>query len=137
MRYLIDTNVISELSKPKPSETVINWISGVAETDLFMSVISIGEIVFGISKLSDKARKAKLSAWLNGIINEGFKDRILEINTEIMCIWGEMYAKLPRSISIQDTFIAATAIANNLTIATRNVRDFNDISGLTVFNPWE
>ena len=137
MRYLVDTNVISEMSKPAPYKSVGNWIMSIPETDLFMSVVSIGEIVFGISKLTDKTRKAKLSAWLDKVICEGFDGRILEINIDVMRVWGKMYASLPRSLPIQDTLIAATAIANKLTIATRNVKDFKDIGGLSVFNPWE
>jgi predicted nucleic acid-binding protein len=54
-----------------------------------------------------------------------------------MRVWGELYASLPRSLPIQDTLIAATALANNLAIATRNVKDFKDIAGLSIFNPWE
>ena len=137
MKYLIDTNIISEMSKPRPNRAVTGWITGIPETDIFLSVISIGEIVFGINKLTDKARKAKLSVWLDGLIYEGFEGRILEITTEVMRGWGEMCASLPRSLPVQDTLIAATAIVNGLTIVTRNVRDFKDIAGLSVFNPWD
>lgn len=137
MKYLVDTNVISEMSKPKPCKTVLNWIASVPETELFISVVSIGEIIFGISRLSDKIRRAKLSAWVDRIISSGFEGRILEINVDVMRVWGEMCASLPRSLPIQDTLIAATAVTNNLTIATRNVKDFTDISGLSVFNPWD
>ena len=125
------------MSKPKPCKTVLNWIASVPETELFISVVSIGEIIFGISRLSDKIRRAKLSAWVDRIISSGFEGRILEINVDVMRVWGEMCASLPRSLPIQDTLIAATAVTNNLTIATRNVKDFTDISGLSVFNPWD
>ena len=137
MSYLIDTNVISEMSKPKPSKTVADWIVSIPQTELFISVVSIGEIILGINRLSDKARKAKLSSWFDSVISIGFKDRILEINVKVMCVWGEMYASLLRSLPIQDTLIAATAIANNLTISTRNIKDFKDIPGLSIINPWE
>ena len=136
MKYLIDTNVISEMSKPNPCKAVYSWFSNIPETDLFLSVVSIGEIVFGINKLSDETRKVKLSEWLNEVIYEGFHGRILEIDIDVMRVWGEMSASLPRSLPVQDTFIAATAILDNLTIATRNVRDFEDISGLSIFDPW-
>jgi len=137
MKYLIDANVISEMSKREPCETVAGWITSVPETDLFISVVSIGEIDFGISKLSDKTRKAKLSAWLDKVVCEGFEGRILEIGIDVMRVWGEMYAGLPRSLPIQDTFIAATAMTNNLTLATRNIKDFKYVTGLSVFNPWD
>jgi predicted nucleic acid-binding protein len=137
MKYLVDTNVISEMSKPAPSKAVISWMKSIPETDLFMSVVSIGEIVFGICKLSDKTRSRKLTTWLDNVIYDGFEGRILEISIDVMRVWGELYASLPRSLPIQDTLIAATAIANNLAIATRNVKDFKDIAGLSIFNPWE
>ena len=137
MKYLVDTNVISEMSKPAPYKAVSSWLVSVPEADLFISVISIGEIVFGISKLSDKTRRRKLTAWLDNVIYDGFEGRILEIGIDVMRVWGELYASLPRSLPIQDTLIAATAIANNLAIATRNVKDFKDIAGLSIFNPWE
>ena len=136
MRYLIDTNVISEMSKPEPNKTVTRWISNIPETDLFLSVVTIGEIVFGINKLKDKIRKAKLSSWLEKVTNTGFDDRILSIDLKVMKIWGEMCARLPRNLPVQDTFIAATAIAHNMIVATRNIKDFNDIAELTVYNPW-
>jgi len=137
MKYLVDTNVISELSKPKPCKAVVSWIMSIPENDLFMSVVSIGEIVFGIKKLSDELRKKKLTAWLDSVIYEGFEGRIIDIDIKVMHMWGEMCASLPRSLPVQDTFFAATAIANNLAIATRNVKDFKDIPQLSVFNPWE
>jgi len=137
MKYLVDTNVISEMSKNEPCKSVAGWIASIPETDLFLSVVSIGEIVFGISKLSDKTRKVKLSSWLDRVISIGFEGRVLNLDADVMRVWGEMYASLPRSLPVQDTFIAATALKNKLTIATRNVRDFKDIPGLSVFNPWE
>ena len=137
MSFLIDTNVISEMSKPAPNKAVENWIITIPESGLFLSVVTIGELVYGICKVTDKIRKKKLSAWLDKVMNEGFGGRILAIDTEVMCTWGEMYAKLPRTIPIQDTLIAATAITNNLTLVTRNIRDFNDITGLTTINPWD
>jgi predicted nucleic acid-binding protein len=137
MRYLVDTNVISELTKPKACKAVVTWITGIPETELFLSVISIGEIVLGINKLSDEVRKTKLSIWLDSVISIGFDNRIFSIDIEIMRVWGKMYASLSRSLSVQDTLIAATALAKNLIIATRNVKDFEDIAGLSVFNPWE
>ncbi|MCL2478559.1 MAG: type II toxin-antitoxin system VapC family toxin [Treponema sp.] len=137
MSYLVDTNVISELSKSRPDKNVSSWIINTPEQNLFLSVITIGEIIYGINKLTDKARKNRLTAWLDSVIYEGFENRILDLNLNTMRIWGEMYASVTRSLPVQDTLIAATAIAGNLTIATRNIKDFRDIPGLSVFNPWE
>ena len=137
MSYLIDTNVISEMSKTNPNKAVSDWIKSTPETELYLSVITIGEIILGIQKLSEKTRRSKLSSWLNELISVGFTDRILDINIGVMQAWGKMFAILPRSLPIQDTFIAATAIAHNLTVVTRNIRDFNCIPGLSIINPWE
>jgi len=137
MKYLVDTNIISEMTKAKPNKGVAKWFSSNFETDMFISVMSIGEIVFGIEKLTDENRKMKLSAWLDDVIENGFSGRIIDIDTDVMTTWGKMSAKLPRSLQTQDTLIAATAIAYNMTIITRNVKDFEDIPNIKIFNPWE
>jgi predicted nucleic acid-binding protein len=136
MKYLVDTNVISEMTKAKPNENVIKWFTDNYESDMFLSVMSIGEIVFGISKHTDENRKKKLSVWLDSVICEGFLGRIIEIDTAVMTAWGEMTAKLPRPLQTQDTLIAATAIAHNMTVVTRNVQDFEDIANLKILNPF-
>jgi predicted nucleic acid-binding protein len=136
MKYLIDTNVLSEITKPNPNKNVVKWFINTPDIDKFISVISIGEIIYGIEKLPNGSRKSKLSVWFNEVISEGFNERILDIKASTMHAWGKMMAKLPRSFHVQDTFIAATALENNLIIATRNVKDFSDITGLKILNPW-
>ncbi|MDR3000889.1 MAG: type II toxin-antitoxin system VapC family toxin [Fibromonadaceae bacterium] len=136
MKYLIDTNVLSEMTKSNPNKDVVKWFINAPDKDKFISVISIGEIIYGIEKLPNNPRKNKLSVWFNEIISEGFNERILDINASTMRTWGKMMAELPRSLQVQDTFIAATAIESNLTVVTRNVKDFSDIAGLKILNPW-
>jgi predicted nucleic acid-binding protein len=125
------------MTKQNPDKGVVKWFINTSDTDKFISVISIGEIVHGIEKLPNCSRKNKLTAWFNEVVSEGFNERILDINASTMHAWGKMMAKLPRPLQVQDTFIAATAIENNLTIVTRNVKDFSDIAGLKISNPWE
>ncbi len=137
MKYLIDTNVLSEMTKQNPDKDVVKWFIETPDTDKFISVVSIGEIVYGIERLPNSSRKNKLSSWFNEVISEGFNERILNIKASTMQIWGKMMAGLSRSFQVQDTFIAATALENNLIIATRNVKDFSGIDGLTILNPWE
>jgi predicted nucleic acid-binding protein len=115
----------------------VKWFENTAETDMFISVISIGELVFGMAKLPDGAKKTKLSAWLKELIHEGFGDRIVGIDIDVMEIWGEMSAKLTRSLPKMDTLIAASAITYGMTVVTANVKDFKDIPGLKFFNPLE
>jgi predicted nucleic acid-binding protein len=136
MRYLIDTNVLSEMTKPNPDIGVVKWFTNTFDTDMFISVVSIGEIVHGIEKLPNGSRKTKLSTWFRDVVFEGFDDRILGINADTMHTWGKMMAKLPRSLQVLDTFIAAAALENDLTLVTRNVKDFSDIAGLKILNPW-
>jgi len=137
MKYLIDTNVLSEITKPSPDKDAIKWFIDTPDADKFISVVSIGEIIYGIEKLPNCSRKTKLSAWFNELLSEGFNERILDIKTSTMYVWGKMMAGLSRPLQVQDTFIAATALENNLIIATRNVKDFSDITGLKILNPWE
>jgi len=137
MKYLIDTNVLSEITKQSPNKDVVKWFIDIPDMDKFISVISIGEIIYGIEKLPNSSRKNKLTAWFNEVISEGFNERILDIKISTMHTWGKMMAGLSRSFQVQDTFIAATALENDLIIATRNVKDFFDIPRLKILNPWE
>jgi len=137
MKYLLDTNVLSETTKSQPNKNVLNWFANTLDTDMYISVITIGEIVQGIEKLSDEAKQKKLSVWLNNIINYGFNGRVANIDVDIMTTWGKLQAKLSRTLPIQDSLIAATALTHNMTVATRNVKDFEGISNLKVINPWE
>jgi predicted nucleic acid-binding protein len=137
MKYLVDTNILSDMTKPQPNKGVMNWFSNTIDTDMFISVISIGEIVCGIEKLPDSTKKVNLSAWFNEIIQDGFTDRIANIDTNIITIWGKLQAKLPRPLQIQDTLIAATALARDMTVVTRNIKDFKDIADIKLLNPWE
>jgi len=137
LRYLVDTNVISEMTKKRPDNNIMKWLENTATADMFISVISIGELVYGVAKLSDGTKKTELSAWLNVLKHEIFEDRIVDIDINVMEIWGEMSAKLTRSLPELDTLIAASAIAWNMTVVTGNVSDFKDIPGLKFFNPRE
>jgi len=137
MKYILDTNVLSETTKQQPDKNVLNWFSLVPDTDKYISVMTIGEIVRGIEKLSDATKQRKLSIWLNNIIYDGFSGRIVNFDIDVMTVWGKLQAKLPRTLPIQDSLIAAAALTRNMTIATRNVKDFEGIPNLKIFNPWK
>jgi len=137
LRYLVDTSILSEMTKKKPNDSILNWFENTAEMDMFISVISIGELVYGLAKLPDGAKKVELSAWLKELVHEGFRDRIVDIGRDVMEVWGEMSAKLTRSLPKMDTLIAASAIAYGMTVVTGNVRDFQDIPSLKFFTPLE
>jgi toxin FitB len=138
MRYLLDTCVISEIVKKKPDKNVIEWIEGCVEEMLFLSVLTIGEIQKGIAKLSEKNRKASLQSWLDSELRERFSGRILAITEEVALTWGILQGEAElkgKALPTIDGLLGATALCNNLTIATRNVKDLLG-TGATTFNPW-
>ncbi len=137
--YLLDTCVISELIRAEPSRKVIAWIDGQDEEKLHLSVITIGEIEKGISKLAEGRKKIELQAWLAVELMERFRDRICGITTEVGRCWGAMLGeaeKKGRSLPVVDALIAATAITHGLIVVSRNTTDMSG-SGATLLNPWE
>ena len=139
MRYLLDTCVISELIKPGENNKIVEWIQSKDEDSLFISVLTIGEIQKGISKLPDSRRKESLRTWVDNDLKKRFSGRILEISEKIATTWGEIQAnseKDGKKMPVIDSLIAATAIKNNLTVVTRNVKDIEN-SGCRSINPWE
>lgn len=139
MTFLLDSCVISELVAKRPNRAVVQWIDGIEEEKLYLSVITIGEIKKGIDKLANSARRDTLSAWLEDELLLRFRDKILPIDTAVMLVWGEMTAELEtrgRPMSAIDSLIAATCLHGGLDLVTRNESDFTH-SGVTVINPWK
>jgi len=138
MSYLIDTCCISELIKKEPDVNVVNWFSSVEETHLYMSVITLGELRKGVEKLPVSRRRNKLSDWLNDELTARFKNRIIDITVREINVWGTILAQAElsgRPMPAVDALIASTAKVHNLTLVTRNIRDF-EYSGVTLVNPW-
>ena len=139
MKYLLDTCVVSELVKNIPDQKVKSWFRSVKEEDLFISAVTIGEIVKGTERLPQGKRKEEFIKWMNiGVINR-FKNRIIDFDLEVAAVWGRIQANsedLGRKMPAIDGQIAASAIANNLTVVTRNKSDM-EISGVRLFNPCE
>lgn len=137
MKYLLDTNVISELVKREPNIRVIRWIEACDEYALFLSVITFGELQKGITKLNDRDRIGRLQNWVNQDLTKRFEGRILPVDVEVMFTWGRMQGVSEGvSLPVMDSLIAATAIRHKLTVATRNVRDLERCQ-VAVYNPWE
>jgi predicted nucleic acid-binding protein len=136
MRYLLDTNVLSELVKPRPAVPVVQWIDSVEEDALFLSVLTLGEIRKGIEKCRDEQRRNGLSHWLEHDVTERFDGRVLPVDLSVAEVWGMLCARMPRTISAVDGLIAATCLAHQATLVTRNVRDFSGIPNLRSLNPW-
>jgi predicted nucleic acid-binding protein len=139
MNYLLDTCVLSEFTRHQPDVRVIDWLNSIEEDKLFISVITIGEIQRGIERLPDSHRKTELLIWMNNGLFTRFAERMVSIDAPTMFIWGSLVARLEAAgqpMGVMDSLIIASALQNNLIIATRNVADFLP-SGVQVINPWE
>ena len=136
MSWLVDTDVLSERTKANPNPQVLNWLRD-NSAGIYTSSHVLGEIAAGIERL-DGARKAALQDWLQKLI-KSMSGRILNFNGTVALVWGQQeaeYARLGCAMPMPDSFIAATARRHNLTIATRNVADYQR-PGLRVFNPFQ
>jgi len=137
MKYLLDTCVISELTKPQPNTHVVTWFQTTQSEDLFLSVINIGEIKKGIYKLPASSKKQALLLWLTSLLGD-YQNRILPVDLAIMENWSAIVAsaeKLGQPVASMDGLIAATAYTYHLTLVTRNERDFSACN-VTIINPW-
>ena len=137
--FLLDTNVVSELVKPKPELSVVNWIAQENEQLLYLSVLTLGEVRNGIELLPDSSRRRRLEHWLEEELLGRFRDRILIVNELIADSWGRMNARATASgkvVSDIDGLLAATAYHNDLVLVTRNSKDV-EVFGIPIVNPWE
>jgi predicted nucleic acid-binding protein len=139
MKVLLDTNVLSEVRRPAPEPKVLAWLDAIDEDRAFISVASIAELKRGIALMDDGRRREAVSAWLAEDLPARFAGQILPIDLAIAERWGDLMAQACQSgvaLSVMDGFFAATALAKELVLATRNIEDFVPL-GLPVFNPWE
>lgn len=138
MRYLLDTNVVSEWTKPRPNPGVVEWLAQVDEDEVFLSVVTFAELRHGIERLPAGRRRRQLDAWLRGELAQRFEGRIALIDGAIADEWGRLVARHEargRRIDAMDGLIAATAQVHALTLVTRNAADFQ-LSVKSVLNPW-
>jgi predicted nucleic acid-binding protein len=137
VKYLLDTNVISEMRKSDCNENVKSFIETLTWEDMYLSVITTGEICYGIEKLPAGKKKHDLSIWLYSKLPEWFNRRIIKFDNEVMLEWGKIRAKTKKTLPFADSMIAASAIVHHMFIVTKNVKDFDGIDGLNLINPWE
>lgn len=136
--FLLDTNVVSELVRPRPDSRVAYWMESTDEELLFLSVLTLGEIRKGITALADPARKGRLETWLSRGLILRFEGRILAIDQAVADRWGQITGALALQgspLAVIDGLLAATALHHNLTLVTRNTRDVA-LTGAAVFDPW-
>jgi len=139
MRYLLDTCVISELAKPEPNEKVVTWATQNDEENFYLSSLTFGELYKGISKLPPSKRKENLLQWVEHDLKDRFKTRIIDITLKVAKQWGETQGiseSQGRPMPTIDGLIAATGLAHDLTVVTRNTADMQQ-SGVSLLNPWE
>jgi len=137
VKYLLDTNIISETQKPHCNSKVKAFIDNIAGEDLYICSITIGEICYGIEKLPAGKKKHELAVWLYSKLSEWFDGRVISIDTDVMTEWGKIRANSDRTMPVIDLMIAAAAITHHMTLVTRNTGDFTGIKGLMLINPWE
>jgi toxin FitB len=137
--FLLDTNCISEIVRAQPDLRVTAWISAAEESLLYLSVLTIGEIRKGLALLPQNQRRTRLENWLTLELLARFAGRILALDIAVVDRWGTLAAEAKqsgRALSAIDGLLAATALQHNLTVVSRNVRDFAT-ANVPVLNPWE
>lgn len=136
--WLLDTNVVSELRKPRPEPMVVRFLAGQPLESLFISEVTLAEIRFGIERLSSPARRAEIRDWLTHKLRPMFERRVLAITEDVILKWRlivEEGRKAGHTFPQPDLFIAATALHHGLTVVTRDTAD-HSTAGAPVYNPW-
>ena len=138
MSYLLDTNVVSEWTKPRPHPAVVAFLASTDEDLLFLSVVTLAELRRGVDRLALGRRRAALSDWLEHDLIQRFDLRILGIDRAVASAWGRIMSRAERhgtTPGVMDVWIAAVAEVHGLMVVTRDTADFAPLLD-NVFNPW-
>lgn len=137
-RYLLDTNVVSELRRSRPHPMVAQWFDGIGSAELFLSVLTIGEIRLGVVRLRrrDPSQADTIDAWLDRL-ESGYADRILPVTASVARRWAELNET--RTLPVMDALIAATAVEHDAVLVTRNVAGLASLADADVrlLNPFD
>ena len=137
--FVLDTNVVSELMRPAPAPAISSWVAERATSSLFLTAVTEAELRFGLAVMPPGKRRDSLRADLERMLDTGFANRILPFDSDAARAYAEIAAGrrgIGRPIGQADGQIAAIARARGMAVATRNVRDFEDM-GIDIFNPWD
>jgi toxin FitB len=138
MSFLLDTMVVSEWVKPRPNAGLLAWLASTDEDRIFLSVVTLAELRYGIARMSASGRRRRLDDWLRNELPVRFEERLLLVDAVVADHWGTAVARSEsagRPIGAMDACIAATALAHGMTLVTRNTSDFEAL--LTqIVNPW-
>lgn len=139
MKYLLDTCVLSELATKQSNPKVVEFVDSLDPDDVYLSVITIGEITKGIEKLPKSKRKQELETWLKEDLLIRFEGKIVSLDVDVLVAWGILTGRLEASGRILpaiDSLIAATVLSHEFKLITRNVDDFTG-ADIEIINPWE
>jgi hypothetical protein len=137
MNFLLDTNAVSEWVKPRPNVGLMRWMESVDEDRVFLSVISLAELRYGVERMPNGTRRSRLERWLRDELPLRFERRILAVDDNVAEAWGRTVSRseaMGRVMGAMDAFLAAIAEVHGLTLVTRNTGHFRLLK--TVLNPW-
>lgn len=136
---VLDTNVVSELMRAQPAPSVLAWLDGLPPGDTWLASVVVAELLFGLARLPQGARKDALSQTVKAMLEQDFAGQVLPFDLAAAASYAHLVSqreRLGQPIGMADAQIAATCLAYGAALATRNTRDFADL-GLTLVNPWE
>jgi toxin FitB len=136
---VLDTNVVSELMRPAPAEVVVAWVDTQPAVEVFLTAVTVAELLYGVGRLADGARKTDLAETVEAMLAEDFDNRILAFDGAAAAHYADVVVRRERAgrpISMADALIAAICRSHNAIFATRNLSDFED-TGLSLANPWD
>ena len=138
MKYLLDTCVVSELINRRPAENVVSWFQNCDEEDLYVGVLTFGELEKGIEKAPDISRKRKSQMWIEHDLKERFKNKIIDVDLEVATVWGRIQGQSElqgKPMPAIDGLIAVSGLVHDCIVVTRNISDMQS-SGAVLVNPW-
>ena len=137
MNFLLDSNAVSEWVKPRPNPGLIQWMESADEDRLFLSVVTLAELRYGVDRIAAGTRRNRLDRWLAFELPERFQRRVVSIGPEVADAWGKVVAgceSIGRPMNVMDAFLAATAQVHDFTLVTHNTTHFPMLKA--VLNPW-
>lgn len=136
MSYLADTNVVSVFTQTGRDAAVLQRLDAVPFLSVYVSILTLGELRFGIRRLPSGAKRDQLNAWLETSFIPSLADRVLLVDEAVCQTWADLRVAAGRTLPVTDSLIAATAIAHDMVLVTRNVRDFQGVP-VRLWNPWD
>jgi len=138
VKYLLDTCVFSELIRPQPDQNVVSWLQEQSENNLYLSVLTFGEIENGIKKATNLTRKKNLQLWVENDLKKRFGDRIIPLDLDVAIKWGAIQGAaelIGKPMPAIDGLIAVSGLIHNCVVVTRNTSDMGQ-SSVELLNPW-